>query len=47
MVRTVGQVDMVFTLLFSRFYLREAMRASDVLGLALIVAGVVAVLLFH
>ncbi len=47
LVRTVGQVDMVFTILFSRSYLREAMRASDVLGLALIVTGVVAVLLFH
>lgn len=47
LVRTVGQVDMVFTILFSRFYLREAVRGSDVLGLALIVTGVVTVLLFH
>jgi len=47
LVRTVGQVDMVFTLLFSRFYLHEAMRPSDVIGLALIVSGVVTVLLFH
>ena len=47
LVRTVGQVDMVFTILFSRFYLREAVRGSDVLGLVLIVMGVVTVLLFH
>ena len=47
LVRTVGQVDMVFTLLFSRFYLAETMRPSDALGLMLVVAGVVAVLLFH
>ncbi len=47
LVRTVGQVDMVFTILFSRFYLREAMRASDALGLVLVVMGVLAVLLFH
>lgn len=47
LVRTVGQVDMVFTLLFSRFYLRETMRRSDVLGLALVVSGVVTVLMFH
>lgn len=47
LVRTVGQAEMVFTLLFSRFYLRETLRRADVLGLSLIVAGVVLVLLFH
>ncbi len=47
LVRTVGQTEMVFTLLFSRFYLRETLRRADVLGLALIVGGVVLVLLFH
>ena len=47
LVRTVGQVEMIFTLLFSRFYLREELRRSDVLGLVLIVAGVLLVLLFH
>lgn len=47
LVRTVGQVEMVFTLLFSRFYLHETLRRADVTGLALIVAGVVLVLAFH
>ena len=47
LVRTVGQVEMVFTLLFSRFYLHETLRRADVAGLVLIVCGVVLVLLFH
>ena len=47
LVRTVGQVDMVFTLLFSRFYLREQVRPLDALGLVLVVTGVITVLLFH
>jgi len=47
LVRTAGQADMVFTLLFSRFYLREQLRRSDVLGLVLMVGGVITVLLFH
>ena len=47
LVRTVGQVEMVFTLLFSRFYLREVLRPGDVAGLGLIVFGVAMVLLFH
>jgi drug/metabolite transporter (DMT)-like permease len=40
LVRSVGQVEIVFTLLFSRFYLRETLRRGDVAGLALVVAGV-------
>jgi len=47
LVRTLGQVEMVFTLLFSRFYLHETLRRADIAGLALIVGGVVLVLLFH
>ena len=47
LIRTVGQVDVVFTLLFSRFYLRETLRRSDATGLALIVAGVILVLVGH
>lgn len=47
LVRTLGQVEMVFTLLFSRFYLKESLRWADIAGLALIVAGVVLVLGFH
>ncbi len=47
LVRTLGQVEMVSTLLFSRFYLRETLRRTDVAGLVLIMCGVVLVLLFH
>lgn len=47
LVRTVGQVEMITTLLFSRYYLHETLRRADIAGLALIVAGVVLVLLAH
>ena len=47
LIRTVGQVEVVFTLLFSRFYLRETLRPTDMAGLGLIVAGVVLVLAGH
>ena len=45
MVRAVGQVEMVFTLLFSRFYLKEVLKPGDVAGLALVVFGVLLVIL--
>lgn len=45
LVRALGQIEMVFTLLFSRFYLREKLRRADIQGLLLVVAGVVLVLL--
>jgi drug/metabolite transporter (DMT)-like permease len=47
MVRSVGQVEMVFTLLFSRFFLKEKTRAADVAGLVLVVAGVSIILIGH
>jgi len=40
LVRSVGQVEIVFTLLFSRLYLKETLKAGDVTGLALVAAGV-------
>lgn len=40
LVRSVGQVEVVFTLLFSRFYLKETLRPADVLGLCMVVFGV-------
>jgi drug/metabolite transporter (DMT)-like permease len=40
LVRSVGQIEIVFTLLFSRFYLRETLRKGDFAGLVLVVAGV-------
>jgi drug/metabolite transporter (DMT)-like permease len=40
LVRSVGQIEIVFTLLFSRFYLHETLKRGDVAGLTLVVAGV-------
>lgn len=40
LVRSVGQVEIVFTLLFSRFYLKETLKPGDVVGLVLVVTGV-------
>lgn len=41
LVRIVGQVEVIFTLAFSHFYLREKMRGSEVSGLLLIAMGVI------
>jgi drug/metabolite transporter (DMT)-like permease len=45
LVRSVGQIEIVFTLLFSRFYLKETLRRADILGLALVVGGVLIIIL--
>jgi drug/metabolite transporter (DMT)-like permease len=45
LVRAVGQVEILFTLLFSRFFLRERMKRSDIIGALVVVSGVVLVLL--
>ena len=45
LVRAVGQVEVVFTLLFSRFYLRERLNRGDVAGLLLVVAGVLLIVI--
>jgi drug/metabolite transporter (DMT)-like permease len=45
LVRSVGQVEIVFTLLFSRFYLKETLKRSDVAGLVLVVCGVLVIVL--
>ena len=45
LVRAVGQVEILFTLLFSRFFLGEKLKGKDVTGAILVVAGVVLVLL--
>jgi drug/metabolite transporter (DMT)-like permease len=47
LVRAVGQIEIVFTLLFSRFYLKEVLKRSDVAGLSLVVFGVLLVVLGH
>ena len=45
LVRSVGQVEIVFTLLFSRFYLKETLKSGDVAGLVLVVGGVLLIVL--
>jgi drug/metabolite transporter (DMT)-like permease len=47
LVRAVGQIEIVFTLLFSRFYLKEVLKRSEVSGLALVVFGVLLVVIGH
>jgi drug/metabolite transporter (DMT)-like permease len=44
LVRAVGQVEILFTLLFSRFYLRESPSRAEVFGALTVVCGVVLVL---
>jgi len=44
LVRAVGQTEMIFTLLFSRFYLNEPWKRTDVIGALVVVLGVVLVL---
>jgi drug/metabolite transporter (DMT)-like permease len=44
LVRAVGQVEIIFTLLFSRFFLGEKLKAKDVTGALVVVSGVVLVL---
>jgi drug/metabolite transporter (DMT)-like permease len=44
LVRAVGQVEIIFTLLFSRFYLREQPSRTEILGALTVVLGVVLVL---
>ena len=42
LVRTVGQVEVIFTLLLGHFYLREPLKRAEALGLTLVVIGVIA-----
>lgn len=41
LVRIVGQIEVAFTMAFGHFYLKEAMRRSELVGLLLVVGGVV------
>ncbi len=45
LVRVVGQIEVIFTLAFSRLFLREATRPHEVTGLGLVTSGVVLALL--
>jgi len=47
LVRSVGQIEIVFTLLFSRFYLKETLKRGDVAGLMLVVFGVLLIIVVH
>jgi drug/metabolite transporter (DMT)-like permease len=44
LVRSVGQIEVVFTLLFSRFFLREKLSRTEIVGTLIVVGGVVLVL---
>ena len=44
LVRVVGQIEVAFTMAFGHFYLGERVSRSEVAGLALVTAGVVAAL---
>ncbi|WP_031310288.1 DMT family transporter [Sphingobium sp. C100] len=41
LVRIVGQIEVAFTMALGHFYLKEAMRRSEGVGLMLVVAGVI------
>jgi drug/metabolite transporter (DMT)-like permease len=45
LVRAVGQVEVLFTLLFSRFYLHERLRRHEIAGLLLVVLGVLLIVI--
>jgi drug/metabolite transporter (DMT)-like permease len=45
LVRAVGQAEILFTLAFGRFYLREGLARAELVGALLVVGGVVLVLL--
>ena len=45
LVRALGQVEILFTLGFSKFYLREKAKRTDVIGALVVVSGVVLVLI--
>ena len=46
LVRAVGQIEMLFTLLFGRFYLKEKLHPADGCGLGLVVLGVLLIVGF-
>lgn len=44
LVRAVGQIEVVFTLVFGRFYLKERLHPADAAGLGLVVLGVLLII---
>ena len=45
LVRAVGQIEVILTLLFGRFYLKEPIKASEAIGIALVGTGVAVALI--
>jgi drug/metabolite transporter (DMT)-like permease len=45
LVRAVGQVEVIFTLMFGRFYLKEPLSRSELTGLLVVAVGVVLALI--
>jgi drug/metabolite transporter (DMT)-like permease len=45
LVRAVGQVEVILTLLFGRFYLKQAFKRSEAVGIALVGSGVAVALI--
>lgn len=45
LVRAVGQIEVIFTLGFGRFYLKEPLKQSEAIGLVLVAVGVVVALI--
>lgn len=45
LVRAVGQVEVLFTLMFGRFYLKEPLKRAESLGLLVVATGVVLALI--
>lgn len=45
LVRSVGQIEVVFTLIFGRFYLKERLKPGDAPGLLLVILGVLLIVL--
>jgi drug/metabolite transporter (DMT)-like permease len=46
-VRTVGQVELVFTFIASYFFFKERASRAEIAGIGLIVAGIVVLLNFR
>ena len=44
-VRAVGQVELIFTLLISRFIFHESMSRFEMTGMLLVVAGILVLIL--
>ena len=41
LVRTIAQIEVIFSLMFSRFFLKEKLRRPEIMGLLIVTAGVV------